>query len=192
MFYYQDLVLEESELVYPPSEDSILLAERVDVTPGECVLDLGCGCGLIGILAAKRGAHVVCADINPYALELTKRNAERNGVRVTLVLSDLFSNLKDMVFDKIFFNPPYVPCEEEITEPIELSWNGGDDGNRVIERFLREFPEYLRDGGSAFIILSSMNNPEHLMEKYKNIHFELLTRIHMFFEDIMVYRLVVG
>ncbi len=187
MFYYQDLVLEESEHVYPPSEDSLLLASCVNVHEGERILDMGCGCGLIGILAAKQGAKVVCVDINPHALELTKKNAELNNVVLEIVHSDLFDNLRNFCFDKIFFNPPYVPCEEQVLEPVELAWNGGEDGNALIKRFLNEFPRYLERNGKVYIVLSSMNHPETLFESYPELSAHEVIREHIFFEDIFVF-----
>ena len=56
--------------VYFPREDSFLLAEQVKVFPKAKVLDLGCGTGFIGMLAAKQNAKVLCTDINPNALKL--------------------------------------------------------------------------------------------------------------------------
>jgi methylase of polypeptide subunit release factors len=68
--------------VYFPREDSILLSETVKVFPESKVLDLGCGTGFIGLIAAKQKAKVLCSDINLKALELTKRNAEENKAKV--------------------------------------------------------------------------------------------------------------
>jgi predicted nicotinamide N-methyase len=56
---------------------------------GARVLDLGCGPGLAGIVAARLGAAVTLADVVPDALELAGRNARANGVRAELVLCDL-------------------------------------------------------------------------------------------------------
>jgi ribosomal protein L11 methyltransferase len=48
---------------------------------GKCVVDYGCGSGILGIAAALKGAgRVVCVDNDPQALEATFDNASRNGV----------------------------------------------------------------------------------------------------------------
>jgi len=44
------------------------------------VLELGCGCGLAGIAAGKRGGEVVVTDLMPEALRLAKENWSRNGL----------------------------------------------------------------------------------------------------------------
>ena len=55
---------------------------------GARVLELGCGLGLPSVAAALSGASVLATDWAPEALEVTRRNAERNGVRVETVLVD--------------------------------------------------------------------------------------------------------
>jgi len=48
---------------------------------GGCVVDYGCGSGILGIAAALKGAeNVICVDNDPQALEATLENARRNGV----------------------------------------------------------------------------------------------------------------
>lgn len=60
------------------------------VVAGRRVLDLGAGCGVVGIAAARAGAlQVVAADIAPGALAATDLNAARNGVTITPVQGDL-------------------------------------------------------------------------------------------------------
>jgi predicted nicotinamide N-methyase len=55
------------------------------------VLDLGCGCGIAGIAAAKAGAEVIANDIDSVALEMTRRNAAANGVTAALSEGDLLA-----------------------------------------------------------------------------------------------------
>ena len=78
--------------------------------PGMKVLDLGCGCGLVGILAARicGEENVIMSDIDPLAVETARRNAARNGVGgVRAVVSDGLSGIDEAGFDLILSNPPY-------------------------------------------------------------------------------------
>ena len=78
--------------------------------PGMKVLDLGCGCGLVGILAARLcgEGNVILSDVDPLAVEVAARNAARNGVGgVKPAVSEGFSSIDETGFDLIFSHPPY-------------------------------------------------------------------------------------
>ncbi|MEZ6122725.1 MAG: methyltransferase [Planctomycetaceae bacterium] len=74
------------------------------------VLDLGCGCGVVGILAAKLigASRVFLVDSDPLAVECSKQNCIRNGVpETTVLLSDGFADFRETGLTKILSNPPY-------------------------------------------------------------------------------------
>jgi predicted nicotinamide N-methyase len=79
------------------------------------VLDLGCGLGLTGIIAARKGGRVVFADKEPTALVFTTANAQRNGCRDWEVRTlDFTSDLLDKQFSlilgaEILYDRPTFP-----------------------------------------------------------------------------------
>jgi len=57
------------------------------------LLDVGCGSGILSIAAAKLGFYpVVAVDVDPVAVEVTRQNAEANGVAVDVRLADATSD----------------------------------------------------------------------------------------------------
>ena len=69
---------------------------------GKRVLDLGCGLGAVGLAAAAQGARVTLADLEPRALELAKRNAQRNGLEIEAIVLDWSAPPADLgTFDAI-------------------------------------------------------------------------------------------
>ena len=174
--------------VYNPSDDSYLLLKAIDPKPGELMLEMGSGSGLISIHAAKAGAKVTAVDINPYAVECTRRNAAKNGVRIETEKSDLFQNVKGN-FDLIVFNPPYLPDSPRTTSWIEKSWSGGENGAEVAQKFLQEAWKHLAPGGRIYMILSSVGGLMSVVraakERYESV---MLEEQRMFFESIFAYR----
>src|SRR5208282_5390947 len=99
-----------------PSSLTCLLAENMDVPRGSVVADLGCGCGILSIIAAKLGAKLVYAvDVNPHALSDTSFNATMNGVSsiVRPVLCDIkkHSLVLPRKIDIVVSNPPQMPTK---------------------------------------------------------------------------------
>ena len=141
MIYDPDIAIETDEDVYPPSEDSILLIESLDVRPGERVLEIGCGSGVVSIHCAKNSCVVTAGDINPKAVELARRNAERNGAEMDVIETDVYSNIEG-VFDTIVFNLPYLPVDEEGL--LAKAWSGGPPSSRssllIHQHEIRTYP----------------------------------------------------
>jgi release factor glutamine methyltransferase len=177
--------------VYNPSDDSYLLLKIVEVTPGETFLEIGSGTGLIAIHAAKMGAKVTATDVNPHAVELTRRNAARNRTQIQILQSDLFEKVTGY-FDVIAFNPPYLPGDSNSTSWIERSWSGGGKGSEVSVSFLEQAWRHLAPGGRIYMVLSSLTGLTTVLkaakERYES---EKLEEQRMFFESLFAYRLKV-
>ena len=114
--------------------------------PVHRVLDLGCGSGVGGLIAARASAaEALClADINPRALALAEVNAAlaTSPPAVQFAHSDLFSNISG-TFDLIVSNPPYMRDEGARV----YRDGGGDHGEALSVRIVREALPRLAPGG---------------------------------------------
>jgi release factor glutamine methyltransferase len=119
------------------------------------VLDMGTGSGVVGIMAAKRGAQVMAVDVNPAAVTLANENAllqNLNG-QWRCVESDLFTRLDPIErFDWIAFNPPFFTGP--VRRPADAAWYAGDNFE-TIERFLSQARSFLEENGRIVLIMSS-------------------------------------
>jgi 16S rRNA (guanine1207-N2)-methyltransferase len=86
-----------------------VLIEAMQLPEKGCVLDIGCGYGVIGIAAAKfhPQLHVVLTDVNRRAVLLVRQNAEKNHVQnVEAHEGSLYEPVQGQCFDCILSNPP--------------------------------------------------------------------------------------
>jgi len=177
------IIVSECDQVYPPREDSYLLLRSMDVHPRERMLDMGCGSGIVGLHCSKAGALVTAVDINPKAVDCTSANALLNKQEMKVIHSDLFLDVEGR-FDVMAFNPPYVP--DVIEGDIQRSWAGGEDGVRVLERFLKEAPKHLSDRGRIYVLLSTTMDDAALQCVLSQFVRDRMLSQRLFFEEIWV------
>ncbi len=129
----------------PETETLVELIRKKFATPPARVLDMATGSGCIGLSLAKAWpmSEIILADISEDALDLARLNASRLSANVKLLRSDLFEKITG-TFDFIVANLPYIPSAEipalspEVKRDPLLALDGGPDGLRTIERFLKE------------------------------------------------------
>lgn len=157
-----------------PAKSSVEMARILDVRPGEEVLELGCGCGLLSIVSAKLGAkRVVATDLDPACLEATLLNARQNGVeeRVQARAGSWFQALDPLEekegFHVILATPPQTPSPR----PMGAKY-GGPDGLRHIRRIAAWAPRFLKSReGRLWLLAISLVDQKELF-RILNEHFE--------------------
>lgn len=193
---YNDVVLKIPSKVYHPHEDSYMLANCVKQIAYGKFLDMGCGSGLQGIIAAKKKevTQVTCIDSSLCALRAAKKNAKRNKIRkkIKFIQSNLFDEVHGK-FDVIAFNPPYLPTDE-LDESIETyaraTWDGGRNGRKILDPFLEQFEKYLRVNGVLLLVQSSLNNSKKTINALKKKGFTVQRAAHekFFFEELIILK----
>lgn len=184
------------ESVYEPAEDSFLLIKHTRNLKGK-ILEIGCGSGVVCLTNALRNPKnsVFACDRSKDALKLTKENAKLNKLtNVKIFQSNLFSNVpKTEKFDYILFNPPYLPTskEERLKGDINYAYDGGEDGRKVLEKFLAQFGKFLKSTGAVFLIHSSLNSPQKAITilSEKGFKSEVLEEQSYFFEKLVVLKI---
>ena len=93
---------------------------------------------------------------------------------------------KQIKFDLIIFNPPYLPQELKIRDK---STEGGNKGSELIEKFLSKVSNYLKKDGKILLLFSSLTNKRKINDLIlKNkLRFVELEKKHIFFEDLFIY-----
>jgi len=120
--------------------DTVVIADRLAVLTPISILDIACGCGIIGLALKKLNPFctVTCTDIDSEAVRITKLNAKRLGLDVTAYEADLIPKLG--FWHMITANlPTYGPedMEQELHGP-EVAYSAGDDPLSLYRRLFKE------------------------------------------------------
>lgn len=131
-----------------------LLIESMILPKEGCILDLGCGYGVIGIVAAKLNPKlkITMTDINERAIWLAKRNVELNQVKNIKVLQgDLYTPVINQKFDAIITNPPIHA------------------GLNTVFKIIEKAPKHLNSYGTLQIIAKTKMGAKRISKKMLQI-----------------------
>ena len=127
-----------------------LLESVTDITDSD-ILDLGCGYGPIGIYMSYLNNNVDMIDINSRAVELSKKNALVNKLKVNAFTSDMYENVTKE-YDYIISNPP-----------IRV-------GNEILYKLLFDADKYLKNKGHLIIVINKDQGAKTVAKKLEEIY----------------------
>ena len=141
-----------------------VLLENIDINNKNSFLDVGCGCGPIGmyILLNKTDAVVDMIDVNDRAIKLTKMGLKKNHISGEVFKSDAYSNV-DGKYDMIITNPPIHAGKQKIYEIV------------------REAKSHLNKNGELWIVIRKDQGAASLIKDNSDLYqFEVIDKIKGF------------
>jgi SAM-dependent methyltransferase len=150
LFFFLDFIQWESDpdFVLPVGPAGKYLALLTIRRPSTRTLDLGCGCGLQALLAARHSKQVIATDINPRALALTRLNAGMNSLEnIETRLGSYFEPVRSESFDLILANLPYVISPEK-----RRRYRTADRAS--LQTWPKQLARHLNPGGFAQLLLN--------------------------------------
>lgn len=156
VFYTDNGVFNKKGLDY----GTRLLLENIDLKNKNSFLDVGCGCGPIGIYISKKtNVKVDMIDINDRALHLCKMSIKENNLsNINVFKSDVYENVNDK-YDMIITNPPIHAGKMKVYDIIE------------------EAKEHLTKNGELWIVIRKDQGAKSLIKDFSEIYdFEIVTK----------------
>ena len=147
--------------------DAVLLSGFAAVKPGERVLDLGTGTGIIPILlsAKTEGEHFTGLEIQEEIAGMAKRSVSMNGLeeKIEIVNGDIKEASRIFgaaSFDVVTTNPPYMNDAHGLKNPTEVKAISRHEVLCTLEDVVREGAKVLKHGGRMYMV----HRPHRLIE----------------------------
>ena len=148
-FYTDNGVFSKGELDF--GTELLLKNFKYDDPNNKTLLDIGCGCGPIGIYASHLGFTVDMSDVNKRAIHLSKMSLKEQGLNANVFESDAYKNITNK-YDYIVSNPPIRVGKEKLYEIVMNA------------------KEHLKDGGSLWIVVRKQQGAESMVRDMKNVY----------------------
>ena len=197
-----DMSLVASENVLPPhSQETIELFQnglqnvKSYLPHGAMVLDMGCGCGCLTLLAAQEvgdlGVKIYASDLLPEAVATTRLNllgftdAHNVPSQIHVVpAGDLFQSVSALRFDLIIFNAPWVASPARNRAEIAIH----DEKQRTLQRFFDNLPSYLNSRARVLIGYADASGVKAIIRLETMIDAAGLTVLNRFKERVATHR----
>ena len=182
-FWKSEFYIEETVLDPRPDSELIVEVTKDRLFKGMKVLDLGCGCGCLGLSLyyENSGIRLFLSDFSAKALNIAKKNSKNLGASCEFFHSNLFEKIEGK-FDLIVANLPYIEKQSFLTlqkevilfEPHEALY-GGKSGLDIIKLFLSNVGSRLKRNGMFVIEFGkgqdALLRHELLKFKFSNFNF---------------------
>jgi SAM-dependent methyltransferase len=156
--------------VFHPTHTSRTLAEALEITPDDVVIDVGCGSGVLSFVAARLGAkRVIGCDLSGEAVAVAAENARRLGVseRVEFREGNLLDPCKGERASVIIGDVSGIPDEiAQIAGWFPDGKAGGPTGAELPAAMLEsiEANDCLVPGGRLYLPTGTIQNENRLLE----------------------------
>lgn len=159
-----DLQLGGLEIIQDPDKfcfgvDAVFLSDFARVKPGETVLDMGTGNGIIPLLlsAKTQGRKFTGLEIQQDTAEMARRSVLHNHLedRIEIVTGDIKEAaeiFKPAFFDVITTNPPYMLADHGLRNPDSSRAVARHEVLCSLDDILRESMRLLQDKGRFYMI----------------------------------------
>ena len=159
--------------VFPPTHTSREVAAGMVVNPGDTVIDVGCGSGVLSIVAARLGAGAVFGtDLNQESVSFARLNAVRLELadRVATRLGSLFEPLSGLRANVVIGDVSGIPDEiATASDWFPGGFSGGPTGAEVPVAMLEASREHMLPGGRLYLPTGSIQDETSVLRVARRV-----------------------
>jgi SAM-dependent methyltransferase len=167
--------------VFAPTHTSKTIAEALDVAPGDTVIDVGCGSGVLSFVAARLGAQrVVGCDISEEAVEMARLNARALGLeeRCEFRVGSLLDPVRDLRADVLIGDVSGIPDEiAQVAGWFPDGRAGGPTGAELPSAMLESIGETLKRGGHLYLPTGTIQDERTILAKARELFGERMQAV---------------
>ena len=156
MFRFKQFTIEQEHCAMKVGTDGTLLGAWADISHSERILDIGCGSGLIAIMAAQRSnADVIGIEIDCDAAHQAQKNVMQCAWsdRIEIINCDIQKYHSDRLFDAIVSNPPFF--KNSLKCPDNSRTTARHDDTLPCHTLMQCAKNLLADRGTLSVVIPS-------------------------------------
>ena len=153
--------------VFSPTTTSRTLADALEINPGDTVIDVGCGSGVLAFVAAKLGAgKVYGCDLSAPAVRAARENAAILGLSDVCEFrqGDLLEPVRDVRADVLIGDVSGIPDElAAVTGWFDRVPAGGPTGAELPRKLLGSIGDTLAPGGRLYLPTGTLQDEASIL-----------------------------
>ncbi len=174
-------MIKEDKKVFTPNATTGLLVESTlkILKKKSDILDLGCGTGYVGLTVAKNiklKNNYFFSDLSKKAVELCKKNAKRNKIKIHAKAGSMYKPWEGRKFDLVIESISAIAKKVAVISPWYkngIPCDCGEDGTQLVNDILKVTKKHLKKNGKLIFPIVTLSNKRKILKTankyFKNV-----------------------
>ncbi|MFL2887636.1 MAG: hypothetical protein CNC06_01335 [Pelagibacterales bacterium MED-G40] len=174
------MIKQEKKVFTPNATTKLLVDSTLKILKKKSdILDLGCGTGYVGLSVAKKikfKNNYYFSDLSKKAVELCKKNAKKNRIKIYAKVGSMYNPWEEKKFDLIIESISAIAKKVAVISPWYkngIPCDCGEDGTELVNDVLKVTKKYLKKNGKLIFPIVTLSNKQKILKTankyFKNV-----------------------